>query len=327
MPQRVAAIVPNYNGMAMLDRCLASLEAQDPGFDEIIVVDNGSTDGSTGMVRTNHPGVRIIEMGWNSGFSRANNAAASATGCELLVLVNNDCVASPGWLRALLGALEDDVGAVTSSMRNIRDPGILDSAGGTLNNLGFAWDIGRGMPASRFAARVDTAFPCGGAMLLRRSALEEGMTLFWDRIFIYGEDVDLGYRLWSRGWRVVYEPQAVIRHEHRATCSRTPLASEVRCIRNRLMVLRRHLPRRKMARMLPLIIVWHALWAVSVLVRLRPRTFLAVTAGTACGLLAGGVERYPWASGDTFILRFAEKPSGGFPKEIMERIARRLLSD
>jgi GT2 family glycosyltransferase len=323
-PGRIAAIVPNYDGIAMLGSCLDSLEAQDRPFDEIIVVDNGSTDGSAGMVRERHPGVRLIEMGWNSGFVKANNTAAASTDCGLLVLVNNDCIASPGWLSGLLGALGDDVGSVTSSMRNISDTGVLDSAGGAVNLLGFAWDIGRGLPASMFDRRAEVAFPCGGAMMIRRAALEDPDTIFWDRIFIYGEDVELGFRLWNRGWRVVYEPSAVVRHVHRATCSRAPLTREIRCIRNRLIVLRRHLPPRKLARIMPVIVLWQVLWALSSLARFRFGVFRAVVEGTARGL-AGRVERYPGADGHRVILRFAGEPAGGFPKAPLERMARRAL--
>lgn len=323
---RVAAIIPNLNGREMLGRCLKSLQAQVPAPTEIIVVDNGSRDGSCDMVRTSFPEVRLISLDTNTGFTAANNIAAGRTDCEYLLLVNNDCVAQDGWLAALLGTMGEGIGAVTSSMRNVHDQSLLDSAGGAVDDIGFSWDRGLGQPASLFAERAEVLFPCGGATLLRRAALEDGKTIFWERLFIYVDDVDLGFRLWSRGWRVLFEPAALIRHEHSATCARSPILKETRCVRNRLLVLRRHIPSRKLSRLMPLLILWQVLWACSALLRLRPVIFRAVVVGTLQGLLARSVEKYPQAQGDKLILRFAASRATGFPKLQMARRARSILA-
>jgi len=322
---RVAAIVPNYNGREMLRECLDSLMAQDHLPDEIIVVDNGSADGSVDMLRSDYPGVRVIALERNMGFSVANNIASRQTGCDLLLLVNNDCIAPPEWTSVLLGALEDDVAAVASSMRSVRDMGILDSAGGEIDDMAFIGDRGHGRPACEFDRRTEVLFPCGGAALIRRAALEDGATIFWEKLFIYGEDGELGVRLWSRGWRVVYEPKAVILHKHSATCSRAPLLKETRCVRNRIMLIRRHMPRRKFARYMMIVLLWQLLWAFSSLARLRLTVFRGIVTGTLQGLFECGVERFPDSAFDKLILRFAEKQAKGFPRPQLAAAARRLL--
>jgi GT2 family glycosyltransferase len=212
-------------------------------------------------------------------------------------------------------------------MRNVQDLALLDSAGGAVDDMGFSWDRGRYRPAAEFADRAEVLFPCGGATLLRRSALEEPSTIFWEKLFMYLEDVDLGMRLWTRGWRVIYEPGAITLHEHSATGSRFPFLKETACVRNRLLVMRRHVPARKLARLMPLMILWQILWACSAIIRLRPVVFRAVVVGTIQGLFAGHIEKYPKAMGDKLIQRFAVPRSRRFPKLQMARLAKRLLVD
>jgi len=325
----VTVIVPNYEGRDLLARCLPSILSQDPAPAEVIVVDNGSTDGSPDMVRRDFPSVRLIALESNLGFARANNIAAGEAGSPLLALVNNDCVAAPGWLGALVGAAGgpgDRIGAVTSSMRSSRDPGIVDSAGGETDLLGFARDRGAGRPASEFADREEVPFPCAGACLVRRDALEDGRTLFWERLVFYMEDVDLGFRLHSEGWRVLYEPGAVIAHEHSATGSRDPLGKEIKCVRNRLLVLRRHLPADLLRSMLPLILAYQASWAFSAAAALRWRQLRALAAGTAMGL-SWRVDGSRKPSGHLLLSRFAAPPGGGLARRTAQGIAGRLLRD
>ncbi|MDM7992601.1 MAG: glycosyltransferase family 2 protein [Candidatus Fermentibacter sp.] len=325
----VTVIVPNYEGRDLLSRCLPSILSQEPAPAEVLVVDNGSTDGSPGMVVRDFPSVRLIALDSNLGFARANNIAAAEASNPLLALVNNDCVAAPGWLEALVGAAGgpgDGVGAVTSSMRNSRDPGLIDSAGGETDHMGFARDRGAGRPASEFASRTEVPFPCAGACLVRRDALEDGKTLFWERLVFYMEDVDLGFRLHAGGWRVLYEPDAVIAHEHSATGSRNPLGKEINCVRNRLLVLRRHLPAGLFRSMLPLMLAYQAVWALSAALALRGRQLRALAEGTAMGL-SWRVEGMRQPSGHLLLSRFATPPGGGRVKRAAQGMAERLLED
>ncbi len=235
-------VIANYNGKHLLDTCLSSLVPQVDDQSSIIVVDNGSADGSVEHLERNWPGVSAVPLETNTGFTGANNAGAAVSDSEAVVLLNNDTKVHPGWLENLLSAFEDpSVGAVTSSMRRMGDRAIMDSAGGFLDHLGYSFDRGRGEPASDWSTEEEVLFPCGGAMAVRRSALEDCRTVFWDKLFLYNEDSDLGLRLWKNGFRIIYRPDAVVEHELSATAGQTSPIRVRYCTRNRILVLKRHL--------------------------------------------------------------------------------------
>ena len=284
---RSAIIVLNMNGGGMVLECLQSLASQDPSPDEIIVVDNGSEDGSDDLVAREMPGVTLLRQGRNTGFTGGNNIGFRHSDADLVVLVNNDCVAEPGWLASLQTTMADpEVGAATSSMRNIHDLSVMDSAGGDLDWLGFAWDTGKGHPASDYESLREVAFPCGGAVALRRQALPFEDRIFNDDLFIYQEDVELGMQLHRRGWKVVYDPGAVIRHVHSATTKRGSFFKEHLCNRNRLIVLRRNMDPAVFRRYVKPVLAWQLLWTTASLLRGRITLTRALLAGTRNGLRA-----------------------------------------
>lgn len=282
---KISVIVPNYNGISMLKNCLDSLLNHDRKPDQIVVVDNGSTDGSAAEVQSSYPAVTLVPLSTNTGFTGANNAGLTASEGELIVLLNNDCIVEPGWLRSLEHRMEEsEVAAVTSSMRNIADLNIMDSAGGEIDWMCFSRDIGKGMGAECFTRPMDLPFPCGGAVMIRRSALPDQSTLFWNKLFIYQEDLDLGFELLRTGWKVVYEPGAVVRHMHSATTGRGSFFKEHLCIRNRLLVMRKHFDSETFSTLLPAIRKWQNLWAAMSLVKGRLTLAKAVLKGTSDGL-------------------------------------------
>jgi len=280
----ISVIVPNYNGIEILRNCLVSLQEHDRKPEQIIVVDNGSSDGSVETIRKDFPDVTLISLKNNTGFTGANNAGITAASGDLLVLLNNDCIVEPGWLSNLEKRMDDpSTGAVTSSIRNINDVNTMDSAGGEIDWMGFSRDIGKGEPASHFTEQMDLAFPCGGAVMVRRSALPNSSKLFWDKLFIYQEDLDLGFELNRTGWRIVYEPTAVVRHMHSATSGRGSYFKEHLCTRNRILVLRKHLDPKTFAELAPVIRKWHNLWFLASVFRGRFTLARAVLKGTEDG--------------------------------------------
>ncbi len=207
---RVAAVVPNWNGARWLDGCLASLRAQERPFDELIVVDNGSTDGSAEGLGDD---VRVVALGSNRGFAAAANAGLRATSADWVALVNSDVELEAGWLAAMLAAGgPDDVASVAAKLVSMADPSVLDDTGDFLRRDGVCEQRGRGRrddgrwdePGEVFAA-------CAGAALYRR-AIALAVGGFDERLFSYLEDVDLGLRLRLAGWRTAYAPAAVARH-------------------------------------------------------------------------------------------------------------------
>lgn len=305
-------IVLNYNGAHFLPDCLDSLHGNVPPDCSVMVVDNGSTDGSLSLLETRYPWVGVLALGKNLGFGGGNNAGVEASDSDIIVLLNNDTRVSPDWLGNLLKPFSDPgVGAVTSSMRRFGEIGIIDSAGGGLDALAFSRDRGRGEPAQKWDTPDEVLFPCGGAMAVRRSALEEPGRVFWTDLFIYSEDMDLGISLWRRGYRVLYSPDAVVEHHFSGTMVKAMPKKERLCNRNRILVLRRHLSGRAMRRAFACLLVWQLIWLSSLLLRGRFQIFRAVLGGTLAGLRdpIPAYTAFP-VPGDAILLRFMERPSG-----------------
>ncbi len=280
----VSVIVPNYNGIVFLRDCIISLLNHDRVPEQIIVVDNGSSDGSADIVRDEFPKIVLVALDSNTGFTGANNAGLNAATGDFLVLLNNDCIVEDGWLTALLKHMEDQsVAAVTSSMRNISDINMMDSAGGEIDWMGFSRDIGKGEAASKYNTSIEIPFPSGGAVMIRRSALPDGSRLFWDRLFLYQEDLDLGFELRRSGWKVVYAPCAVVRHMHSATSVSGSFIKEYSCIRNRLLVLRKHFDAETFRKLRPYIKFWQYLWFLLSILRGRFTLAKSVLKGTHDG--------------------------------------------
>jgi GT2 family glycosyltransferase len=207
-----SVVVPNFNGRRWLAGCLDSLEAQTLAPAEVVVVDNGSSDGSAALA-AQRPGVRVVELGRNLGFAAAVNRGIAASGGEAVALVNTDVVLAPDWLERMVAALgvAPDVGSVACKMVDLADPGVLYDAGDVLRRDGVCEQRGRFRPdTGEFDAPGEVFAACAGAALYRRGAVLD-VGGFDERFFLYLEDVDLGLRLRMAGWRCRYEP-AVARH-------------------------------------------------------------------------------------------------------------------
>lgn len=222
--KKIAVVILSWNGRHHLETCLAALASQrDPGVAwEILVLDNGSTDGTADWLRKQWPKVRLIASPVNLGFCGGNNRlAAEAADFDALALLNNDTRPAPGWLAALVDALRsapDDVAAVSGKIVDWAGER-LDFGRGLMTFDGHAFQLDFRRPLDRArvpAAGEELLFACGGNMLVRRASfLEAGG--FDESYFAYLEDVDLGWRLWSGGERVIFAPDAVVHHRSNAT--------------------------------------------------------------------------------------------------------------
>ena len=207
---RSTIVIPNYNGINYIENCLASL-ADEPAW--VIVVDNGSTDGSRQLVQEKFPGVRMVALEKNFGFCTAVNRGMEASNTTYVILLNNDTTVSPGFVRALETALERD-GSIFSGaakMVNMRCPELIDDAGDYYCALGWAVAVGKDKPAQRYNRQREIFSACGGACIYRRSILGE-IGMLDENHFAYLEDVDLGYRAKLFGYRNLYVPEAVVYH-------------------------------------------------------------------------------------------------------------------
>jgi GT2 family glycosyltransferase len=241
MMPRVAIVVLNWNGWQDTLACVASLQALDyPNF-HIVLVDNGSTDGSEAHLRGALPMVELLQTGANLGFGGGCNVGlrhALAAGADYAWLVNSDATVEPGALSALVRRAEEDatLGAVGSVLLDADAAARLQLWGGGRVGL---W-TGRSVHCK--SSDQTLHFVSGASMLLRRAALEQ-VGLFDDaRFFMYWEDTDLGFRLRKAGWRLGVAADSTIRHKQSASLGLgNPLLDEY-ATRSCVRFLRRHAP-------------------------------------------------------------------------------------
>ncbi len=220
----VSAIVVNYRRAELTCACLAALREALANVDlatEIVVVDNGSHDGSPAVIAGAAPDVVLVELPDNRGFPTGASEGIRRSSGEWVFLVNNDVFVQPDTVRELLaaGSGDPDVGSVAAQMRFARDPHIINSAGIGVDRLGIAFDRLLGAPVEASETQpVEVFGACGGAALHRRRMLDEvgGM----DESFFFAlDDADLAWRARMHGWRCLYAPSAVVYHNHGATTS------------------------------------------------------------------------------------------------------------
>ena len=211
---KTTVVIPNYNGMPYMETCLLAMRAQHVRPDRVIVVDNGSTDGSAEYVEQHFPEVTLIRMGENTGFCGAVNAGIRASGdAAYVILLNNDTEAEPDFTGALVGAMEGDpaIFSAQAKMLKMDDPEKMDDAGDFYCALGWAFARGKGKSASRYTVRTNLFFSCAGAAIYRMRLLEE-TGLFDERHFAYLEDCDIGWRARILGYKNVFVPEARVKH-------------------------------------------------------------------------------------------------------------------
>jgi N-acetylglucosaminyl-diphospho-decaprenol L-rhamnosyltransferase len=194
---RPAVYIPNFNGGERLPRALESLRAQTREVD-VVVVDNGSKDGSDAAVAERFPEVTLLRLGENVGFGRALNRAIAAHPGDPLILLNNDAEAEPSFVEALLDALGEGIDSVAGVLVQERDPDLVDSAGVLADATLMGFDHLHGERLATLAEAPDPLGPTGGAALYRRDAFE-AVGGFDERMFLYYEDLDLALRLAARG--------------------------------------------------------------------------------------------------------------------------------
>jgi GT2 family glycosyltransferase len=224
--RRVSILLLSWNGRAHLGPCLDALAAQrPPGVEvETLLLDNGSTDGTTDWVRSRHPEISLTVSPTNLGFCAGNNLLAELASGDALVLLNNDTRAEPDWLAALVDAYRAAPGDVAAVGGRIVDweAEKLDFGRGLLTFDGHAFqqDFRRPLAIARQPRPgEELLFGCGGNLIVGRDAFREAGG-FDPRYFAYLEDVDLGWRLWAGGARVLACPQATVRHRSSATSDR-----------------------------------------------------------------------------------------------------------
>jgi GT2 family glycosyltransferase len=237
---KVSVSIVTYQSLAWIDRCLSSVCAQGDLVEEVLLVDNGSTDRTAAHVRRWHPQVRVCSLGHNAGYAAAHNLNFALSRGAFFLALNPDVRLAPDYLSHLLTRMSRDAG-LGAAVGRLLAPGpgrLLDSAGvvPTAGRTRFV-DRGRMRPATDFETEEDVFGACGAAALYRSGALREVSASreapFAERFFMYYEDVDLAWRLRNAGWRTRYVPQAEGVHARGGSAAGSQFV-EYHLVRNRL---------------------------------------------------------------------------------------------
>lgn len=261
----LAVIIVNWEGIDVLPPCIEALRRQTRSPDEMIVVDNGSADGSLEWARQ-QADLTVVELGRNTGFAPAANTGIEQAGRADVLLLNNDVQADGRLVEHLLAQLdraEPRFGFSTARLVRRHDRTI-DAAGAFLDVAGVPGHRGMGddMDAPQHLEPRTVPAACAAATLYRREMLED-IGLFAPSFFAYYEDADLSARAVLRGWRGAYVPEAIAWHEVSATSSRTPGLKQYYGMRNSWWLLIRCLPARLLGPTLVRHLAVHAVWIAS----------------------------------------------------------------
>ena len=278
----VSVVVVNWNRRELLRCCLRSLARQSYQDFEVLVVDNGSTDGSSALAEQaefqgRHHWIRNAE---NHGFCAANNQAIRRARGTYIALLNNDAESDPGWLAALVGALagalerNPRIGMAASKVLSFSNRGVIDKVGHVIYPDGQNCGRGSGeQDRGQYDQPEEVAWPDGCAALYRKQLLDE-IGGFDEDFFAYGDDAELGLRARIAGWRCLYVPQARVYHRLGATLGRHSERRAFLIERNRIWLAVKLFP-------------WRLLW-------LNPFYFALRAAATVAAAVRGRGEGERW---------------------------------
>ena len=259
---KVSVILLNWNGRTLLEKFLPSVVAHTPSdVAEVVVADNGSTDDSVAMLRERFPGVRLILLDRNYGFAEGYNRAIEQTAAEYTVLLNTDVEVTPGWLTAPLAEMDADhsVAAVQPKLLSRRDRSFFEyagAAGGWIDRYGYPFCRGRVLSVveedrGQYDAPTDI-FWASGACLFIRTDVYRRVGGLDARFFAHQEEIDLCWRLRSRGYRLRCTPQSVVYHVGGGTLHTESPYKTFLNFRNNLLMIYKNLPDRDLRRVMRL---------------------------------------------------------------------------
>ena len=211
MEIKTTIIIPNYNGLSFMEPCFESLKEQTVRNFKVLVVDNGSTDGSVEWLKEHRiPSIFLKE---NTGFSGAVNTGIRAADTPYVLLLNNDTRVEPGFVAAMERAMDQSpkIFSVSSRMIQMYHPELLDDAGDMYSILGWAYQRGVGRSSELYQKSCRVFSACAGAAIYRRAVFYE-IGLFDELHFAYLEDIDVGWRAKLYGYDNVYCPDAAVYH-------------------------------------------------------------------------------------------------------------------
>ena len=227
---KVSVVIPNFNGKHFINNCLISLNNQKDYINEVIIIDNGSTDGSQEFIKNKiianlnsmdnlspktdfNFKINLIENKENFGFSTAVNQGIRDSNCELVFLINNDVELDKNCILNLIECVnsEDDIFSASSKMIQSDNRDLIDDAGDEYTLFGWTKKIGNNKDVANYTYSREIFSSCAGAALYKKAIFDE-IGYFDENFFAYMEDVDIGYRALIEGYKNVYCPKAQVFH-------------------------------------------------------------------------------------------------------------------
>lgn len=285
MNNLISVIIVNWNRKKYLSDCLKSLFLN-TGNLEVIVVDNGSVDGSLELIKKEYPQIKVIANSANLGFAEGNNQGFKLSTGDFVLFLNNDTKVSKGFLTPLVKALNSDkeIGGVQSKILLLDDKKKLDSIGAFFTNTGFLYHYGfRKRDSPKYQQPINLFSAKGACMLFKRDVLKKTLIegeVFDSRYFAYFEETDLCHRVWLSGFRIKYIPESVVYHKVGATSIRLgdPFI-QYHSFKNRIDSYLKNLGTNYLIKILPLHLSLCLAAALSYLIRGRLKVSLAIIKG------------------------------------------------
>ena len=241
---QISIIIPNFNGKQFLKECLNSIKNQNFSHYEVIIVDNGSNDGSVEYLNENYDEFTLIQNQENLGFATAVNQGIKASNAEYVFLLNNDTELEVECVSKLLNCIDNDenIFGVSSKMIQNQDRNLIDDAGDEYTILGYTKKVGNNRSKELYKNKREIFSACAGAALYRRNIFDI-IGYFDENFFAYMDDVDISYRARIYGFKCVYCPEAVVYHDVSATSGSKYNAFKIRlAARNNVYVPYKNMP-------------------------------------------------------------------------------------
>ncbi len=216
---KATVVIPNYNGLKYIGDCLDSLyRLKEQDLFQVLVVDNGSKDGSPEVVKEKYPWVKLVQLSENTGFCHGVNVGIEEARTPYVILLNNDTIVLEGFVKGLVDAIEQDdkIFAASAMMLQWQNHDLIDDAGDQYCVLGWAYARGKGKKALGYQKPAKIFAACGGASVYRKSIMDT-IGYFDENHFAYLEDIDISYRAAIYGYRCVYTPDSKVLHAGSAT--------------------------------------------------------------------------------------------------------------
>lgn len=242
MKNSISTIILNWNGGEITLECLNSLSKQSRKPDEIIVVDNGSSDGSNKLIKAKFPDIKMIELPKNLGFAGGVNVGIKASKSDFVMLLNNDATCEPTCIEALLKTAEEHDADITQAVILTDSGKKIDSIGDVYTMWGLPHPGQRNESSSRIPKEDRQIFSASGGASMYKKSLFDEVGVFDEMFFAYYEDVDISMRSQLRGKRIWLSSKAIVQHRMNHTANRMPGLGREMTIRNSIYLFWKVLP-------------------------------------------------------------------------------------